>query len=121
MSLQAKYLKVIRLIAIAAALLFAIGFVSQTAVAQSAEQSGDRKVKSRVNAAYPELAHRANITGTVKLEALISPNGQVKSVKVIGGHPLLAGAAEDALRKWRYEPGTSETTTVVEFHFNPGM
>ena len=121
MSLQGKYLKALRLIAIAAALLFAIGFVSQTAVAQTAEQSGDRKVKQRVSPSYPELARQTKISGTVKLEATISPSGQVKSVKVIGGHPLLAGAAEDALRKWKYEPAGGESTSVVEFHFNPGM
>jgi TonB family protein len=57
----------------------------------------------------------------VKLEATISASGQVKNVKILGGHPLLAGAAEDALRRWKYQPGSAETTTIVEFHFNPGM
>ncbi len=118
---QAKCMKAIRFIAIVAALVFAIGFVSQTAVAQTADQSGDRKATQKVNPAYPELARHANISGTVKLEATIGANGQVKTVKVLGGHPLLAGAAEDALRKWRYQPAASESTAVVEFHFNPGM
>jgi TonB family protein len=121
LSTQPKYLKALRVIAIAAALLFAAGFVSQTAVAQTIEQPGDRKAKQKINPAYPELARHANISGIVKLEATIAANGQVKNVKVLGGHPLLAGAAEDALRKWRYEPGSGETTAVVEFHFNPGM
>ena len=121
MKLQAKYLKALRFIAIAAALLFAVGFVSMSAVAQSVEQSGDRKAKQKVNPIYPELARHANISGTVKLEATIAANGQVKNVKVLGGHPLLAGAAEDALRRWKYEPTSSETTAVVEFRFTPGM
>ncbi len=111
-------------------ILAAIGFAALVATvlavpiqvsAQSVDSSSDRKIKQKVAPAYPELAKHANITGTVKLEATILPNGSVKSVKLIGGHPLLAGAAEDALRKWRYEPATSETTTLVEFHFNPGM
>ena len=121
MSTHAKYLKALKLIALGATLLFAIGFVSQTAVAQTTEQSGDRKVKQRVNPAYPDLARQTRISGTVKLEATISPSGLVKSVKVIGGHPLLAGAAEDALRRWKYEPAAGESTSVIEFHFNPGM
>jgi TonB family protein len=121
LKLQRKYLKALRVIAIAAALLFAAGFVSQSAVAQTAEQTGDRKVKQRINPMYPELAKQARLSGTVKLEATIGASGQVKNVKVLGGHPLLAGAAEDALRKWRYEPGAGDTTTVIEFHFNPGM
>ncbi len=99
-------------------LFLAIGFVApQSAYAQE----GDRKVKSKVSPAYPELARHANISGTVKLEATIASNGSVKAVKVLGGHPLLAGAAEDALKKWKYEPSAGETTAVVEFHFNPGM
>jgi TonB family protein len=121
LKLQAKYLKALRFIAIAAALLFAVGFVSMSAVAQSVEQSGDRKAKQKVNPIYPELARHANISGIVKLEATIAANGQVKNVKVLGGHPLLAGAAEDALRRWKYEPTSSETTAVVEFRFAPGM
>jgi len=118
---QAKLMKVMRLIAIAGAIAFAIAFVSQTALAQTAEQTGDRKATQKVNPAYPDLARHANISGTVKLEATISASGQVKNVKILGGHPLLAGAAEDALRKWKYQPGSAETTTIVEFHFNPGM
>jgi TonB family protein len=91
-----------------------------TALAQNVEQSGDRKVRTRVSPVYPDLAKHTNLAGTVRLEAQIAPNGIVKSVRVIGGHPVLAGAAEDALRKWRYEPSSSETTAVVEFHFTPG-
>ena len=121
MKLQAKYLKAIRFIAIAAALLFAVGFVSLSAVAQSVEQTGDRKVTQKINPVYPELARHTNIGGVVKLEATISASGQVKNVKVIGGHPLLAGAAEDALRRWKYEPRSGETTAIVEFRFTPGM
>ena len=121
LKLQAKYLKALRFIAIATALLFAVGFVSMSAVAQTVEQSGDRKAKQKVNPTYPELARHANISGVVKLEATIAANGQVKNVKVLGGHPLLAGAAEDALRRWKYEPTSGETTAVVEFRFTPGM
>jgi hypothetical protein len=36
----------------------------------------------------------------------------------VGGHPILANAAMDALKKWRYESGTDETTGIVEFHFD---
>jgi len=103
------------------AVLVAMAAIAFTPVSAVAQSSGDRKVKQKVSPTYPELARHANISGTVKLEATISSNGSVKSVKVLGGHPLLAGAAEDALRKWKYEPGTGESTEVIEFHFNPGM
>ncbi len=115
---MSKFKKTLALLGFAALIVTVLSVPVQ---AQATDGTGDRHVKQKVNPAYPDLAKRANISGTVKLEATIAPNGNVKNVKVVGGHPLLAGAAEDALRKWRFEPGTAETTTVIEFHFNPGM
>lgn len=86
--------------------------------AATAEDDGGRKIKSKVSPMYPELARRMNLTGTVKVEVVIGPNGVVKSTKVIGGHPVLVEPALDAVKKWRYEPASEETTTTVEFHFN---
>jgi TonB family protein len=80
-----------------------------------ADDSG-RKIKSRVNPQYPELARKMNVSGSVKLELVIAANGQVKSVKPLGGHPLLIDAAQNAVKQWRYEPG-AEGTEVVEIRF----
>jgi len=76
-----------------------------------------RKVKTKVAPEYPELAKKMHVSGSVKLELLVSSNGQVKSVKALGGHPLLIDAAEGAVKQWRYESGP-ETTEIVEFKFN---
>ena len=76
-----------------------------------------RKLKSTVAPQYPELARKMNVSGAVKLELLVAPNGQVKSVRPLGGHPLLIDAAENAVRQWRYEPG-AEGMEVVEIRFN---
>lgn len=78
-----------------------------------------RRAKSKVQAVYPDLARKMNITGTVKVQVVISPNGTVKDAKVIGGHPVLASAALDAVKKWRFEPSTVESTGVVDFKFDP--
>ena len=78
--------------------------------------SGARKIKSRVDPSYPELARRMNIAGTVRIEVVIAQNGTVKSARALGGHPLLIQSATEAVRKWRYEPGP-ESTAVIEFHF----
>jgi TonB family protein len=80
-----------------------------------------RKTKSKVEAVYPELAKRMNITGVVKILITVSPNGSVKDAKLVGGHPLLANAALDAVKKWRYEAGPEESTGIVEFRFNPNQ
>ena len=58
-----------------------------------------------------------NITGTVKVQVVVSPNGTVKEAKVVGGHPVLASAALDAIKKWRFEPAPVESTGVVDFKF----
>jgi TonB family protein len=76
-----------------------------------------RRAKSKVQAVYPELARKMNITGTVKVQVVVSPNGTVKDAKVVGGHPVLAGAALDAVKKWRFEPAPVESTGVVDFKF----
>ncbi len=78
-----------------------------------------RRAKSRVQPAYPELARKMNISGTVKIEVVVAPNGTVKDARVVGGHPVLAGAALDAARKWRFEPAAGEASGIIEFKFEP--
>ena len=76
-----------------------------------------RKVKTRVSPIYPELARRMNVAGKVKIEVVISPDGRVKTTRVVGGHPLLVQACLDAVREWRFAPASEETTQTVEFEF----
>jgi TonB family protein len=78
-----------------------------------------RKVKTKVAPVYPEIARRMSISGVVKLVVVVSPNGSVKSTKVLGGHPLLISAAEDAVKKWKFEAAPEESSGVVEFTFKP--
>jgi TonB family protein len=79
---------------------------------------GKRKVKSKVAPAYPELAKRMSVTGKVKIEVVITPDGRVKSTRVIGGHPLLVQACQDAVKEWRFAPAPEESTQIVEFEFS---
>jgi TonB family protein len=78
-----------------------------------------RRAKVKVAPVYPDLARKMNITGTVKIQVVVAPNGTVKDAKVLGGHPVLAGAALDAVRKWRFEPAPVESSGVVELKFEP--
>ncbi len=77
-----------------------------------------RRAKTKVQPEYPELAKRMNIAGTVKIEVVVAPNGTVKEAHVVGGHPVLANAALDAARKWRFEPAPGESTGVIDFKFD---
>jgi TonB family protein len=78
-----------------------------------------RRAKSKVQPIYPDLARKMNISGTVKIEVVVAPNGAVKDARVVGGHPVLAGAALDAAKKWRFEPASSESAGVIDFKFEP--
>jgi len=80
---------------------------------------GTRKVVSRVTPQYPAIARTMSIRGSVKVEALVAPNGTVKSLDVKGGHPVLAQAAQIAIRQWKWEPSPHETTELIEIKFNP--
>jgi TonB family protein len=85
---------------------------------ENSQDSAKRKVKTKTLPDYPELARQMNATGKVKIEATISADGRVTNTKVIGGSPLLVGAAQDALKKWRFEPAAKESVEVVEFDFS---
>jgi TonB family protein len=97
-----------------------MGMVLFMAVPSAAQDEAARKIKSKVAPAYPELAKRMNVSGTVKLTVIIQPNGDIKKVKALGGHPILIPAAETAVKQWKYEAAGSETTTVVEVKFSTG-
>jgi TonB family protein len=89
-----------------------------SALAQSGSEEGKRKVKTKVAPAYPELAKRMNVTGRVKIEVIITPDGRVKSTRALGGHPLLVQACVDAVKEWKFATAPEESTQVVEFEFS---
>ena len=109
---------------IAAGLLAVVMIVGLFGIARGAAQTsqGDemsRRAKSKVQPSYPELARKMKITGAVKIEVTVAPNGSVKEARIVGGHPVLANSALDAAKKWRFEPAASESTGVIEFKFEP--
>ncbi len=78
-----------------------------------------RKVLSNPVPAYPEVARRLRLTGVVKVQVVIGTDGRIKDKTVIGGHPVLVSAVEEALKNWKYAPASGETTTQLEFNFHP--
>ena len=100
---------------VAAFTLFAGSFAFSQ---QGTTDEAKRKVKSRVSPPYPELARRMNVTGKVRIEAVIAPDGRVRSTHVLGGHPLLVQVCQDALKEWKFYPASEETTQVIEFDFH---
>jgi len=58
----------------------------------------------KVNPAYPPLARQARIQGTVILQAQISKTGEIENLQLVSGHPMLAPAAIEAVKQWKYRP-----------------
>lgn len=63
-----------------------------------------QKLKSTVKPQYPIAAQRMKVQGRVAVEVLISKDGVPQNTHTVSGHPQLARAAEDAVKKWRWEP-----------------
>jgi TonB family protein len=95
-------------------LCLAAGFV----IAQDSA-TPERKIVKQTIPRYPEVARRMNLAGTVKVIAVVAPDGKVKAVEPVGGSPVLIQAAKDAITEWKFAPAGSESRQVVELHFNP--
>lgn len=91
------------------------------AMALPVRAADDRVVKSRVSPVYPEIAKRMRIAGAVKLEARVDAQGKVTEVKTISGNHMLAVAAEDAVRQWKFVPADSDSSVDVEVNFAAGQ
>lgn len=79
-------------------------------------------IVKKVDPVYPPLARQARIQGSVILQVKINKSGDVENVQLFSGHPMLAPAAIDAVRQWKYnpyllngEPVEVETRVTVNF------
>ena len=76
---------------------------------------------------YPPLARQARIQGMVVLQAVIGKDGTIQNLRVVSGHPMLAQAALEAVKQWRYkpyflngEPVDVDTTININFTLSGG-
>lgn len=99
-------------------LLLTVALSAVLSLSSAAQVKGERKVIEKVAPVYPQLAKQLNITGTVKLEVVVRANGTVKSTRVVGGSPVLIPSATEAVRKWKFEPASEETTGTVQLSFD---
>jgi len=53
---------------------------------------------------YPLLARQTKVQGAVTLQALISRDGAIQELQILSGPPILAAAAREAVRQWRFKP-----------------
>jgi len=83
------------------------------------DQPSTRAIAERVAPSYPDLARRLNLEGVVKLRVTVEPAGSVQSIETLGGNPVLARAAQDAVARWKWIPSAKETKEIVEIRFHP--
>jgi protein TonB len=77
----------------------------------------------QVDPTYPPLARQAHIRGTVVLTAIVDKDGRIQNLQLVSGHPILAPAAIEAVKQWRYkpfllnsQPVMVETTVTVNYY-----
>jgi TonB family protein len=90
--------------------------------AQVAAEVMEKLLVHRVEPVYPPEARRANVQGVIALDIVIGRDGTIATMRPLNGPDMLARAAMDALRWWRFEPyringepAVVETTVAVEF------
>jgi TonB family protein len=95
-------------------LLGSLALGAGSAVAATAH----RAVVSKVPPIYPELARRMHVSGTVVLHLVVAPDGSVSDAKVESGHALLGPAAQEAVKRWKFEPSSESSDFTVDVNFS---
>lgn len=77
----------------------------------------DRASVKKVAPTYPPLARQMHIIGIIRVVATIGPNGAVVSAESTSGNKLLANAAIEAVKQWKFVPGPEQSTVTVNVEF----
>lgn len=87
--------------------------VARIITSEGAHSASERKALQHPDPEYPAMAAKISLHGTVKFQVWIAPDGSVRRLTCLGGHPLLAEAASKAIKTWRYETAPAESSQVV--------
>ena len=92
-------------------LTLAAGLAAGVLIAQDAQlkvstSEAMKAVRSKVQPAYPDMAKQLRLEGSVEVEAHISEEGTVESVKPLTGNAVLMSAAVSAMKLWKFTPFT---------------
>ena len=78
---------------------------SDSVVKQPATNAAEReRIADTTVPSYPPLAQHMNVQGSVVLQALIASDGTIQNLHVMSGPPILATAAQQAVREWHFKP-----------------
>lgn len=102
-----------------ALLLFCLALGSFPPAQAQPEEPSDRKVIRTQQPDYPAVLKSKGIGGKVRLRARVLANGTVANVDILGGNPVLAESAANAVMAWKYAQASSSSNEIVTFTFNP--
>ncbi len=106
------------LFAAGAALLGLAGTLAAEDPKHISSEEAMAAIVEKVAPEYPPLAKQLKLTGQVELQATIDEDGGVGDVTTVSGNPVLAKAAADAVKKWKFKPFKSKVMSnfTVGFH-----
>ena len=108
-------------LALASAVLCLLPWSASAAPRRVTEQEGLRSALQKVTPVYPAMAKQLKLSGRVVVDMTVSENGSVEDAEVVNGNPILAAAAKNAARGWRFQPfqeDGKETKAVVRVNFD---
>jgi TonB family protein len=114
-----RALQVARILTLIWVSLFALLGVRPVCAQTNTDKAAPRKLIYKVDPPYPWDLKRAYIGGTVRLDVMVTPRGNVESISVVGGNPILADVAARTVKKWQYAPADSATKLRVNVEFDP--
>jgi TonB family protein len=115
-----------RYLVTAGALMLALTILAQMSPSRIHLQEPEVRAKLKKTESptprYPEEARQKGIQGVVRLHIVVNRSGSLKSLDVVAGDPILAKAAMEGVRKWKFEPTyvngkAVEVDSVVEINF----
>ena len=112
-------MRVARILTLVWVSLFALLLVRPVCAQTNTEKAPPRKLIHKVDPPYPWDLKRAYIGGTVRLDVMVTPRGNVESVSVVGGNPILADVAARTVKKWQYAPADAATKLRINVEFDP--
>jgi TonB family protein len=112
-------LRAARILALIWVSLFALLAARPVHAQTNPDKALPRKLIHKVDPPYPWDLKRAYIGGTVRLDVMVTPRGNVESVSVVGGNPILADVAARTVKKWQYAPADAATKLRINVEFDP--
>jgi len=99
------------------AVLLAVTYWLAPLPCRAQDNFSKRRVVEQVVPVYPQLARNLALEGVVKVDALVAPDGTVKTVEIKAGHPVLVQAAANAVRRWKWNPLLTSRTKLCKSDF----